>query len=76
MANQASESTLAVLKFALERRVMLQFCGSVITSDAALFHTANWTTFSVFTEIKYNSDRKISRWHVSVTAAAMRFSID
>lgn len=44
MANQAGESTDAVLKFDLERDLKLRFCASVITSDAGLFHTANSTT--------------------------------
>ncbi len=36
MAHPAGESKDGVLKLDIDRRLMLQFCGSVITSDAGL----------------------------------------
>jgi hypothetical protein len=36
MANPAGETTDEPLKLDFDRRLMLQFCGSVVTSDAGL----------------------------------------
>ena len=44
MANLAGESNDEVLKLDFDRRLMLQFRGSVVTSDC--WHTLNSTTHS------------------------------
>ena len=44
MANPAGESKDEALKLDFDRRVMLQFRGSVVTSDAGLLAIANSTT--------------------------------
>jgi hypothetical protein len=44
MANPAGESKDEALKLDFDRRVMLQFRGSVVTSDAGSWPIANSTT--------------------------------
>ena len=44
MANPAGKSYDGALRLDFDRRLMLQFRGSVVTSDAGLPHTGNWTT--------------------------------
>jgi len=44
MADLTGESNGEALRLDFDRRLMLRFCGSVITSDGGLLPTASWTT--------------------------------
>jgi hypothetical protein len=47
MAHPAGESDSDALRLDFHRRLMLQFRGSVVTSNARIVHTANSTRNSV-----------------------------
>jgi hypothetical protein len=47
MADPTGETKAEALRLDFDRRLLLQFRGSVITSDGGLLPTASWTTFLV-----------------------------